>query len=83
MIIAVQPVCETPEDTRWGVFIFDNTGTVCAGVSKHSFDCDSAAERLAKAIRRLLEDPTQVKVNHYPDQRAEIMAYNKAKKEKK
>jgi len=84
MIISVEPAHETVDDTRWGIFIFTGSGTVCVGVSKHSFDCDSAAERLAKGFRALLDDPTQVEVRHYAVLRPEIMAhFERVKKEKK
>jgi hypothetical protein len=40
--------------------------------------------RLARKFRELLEDPTQVVVNHYAEERAEIMAhFERVKKEKK
>jgi hypothetical protein len=76
MIVKVHPI-----DNRWGLFLIDEDLTFLVGVSKHSFDVDFAAEQLGKALRELVEDPTQVVIDHQADCRAEMMAV--LKKEKK
>lgn len=80
MIVKVYPT----KDNRWGLFLINGDLTFLVGVSKHSFNVDLAAEKLGEALRDLMEDPTQVTIDHQADCRAEIMAiFEKAKKEKK
>ncbi len=80
MIVKVYPT----KDNRWGLFLIDNDLTFLVGVSKHSCDVDLAAERMGKALRGMMEDPSQIVVDHCAQDRAEIMAYHAAaKKEKK
>ena len=78
MIVKVYPT----KDNRWGLFLIDtdNDSTFLVGVSKHSHDVDLAAERLATALRGLVEDPSQIVVDHCAADRAEIMAYHEAAK---
>ncbi len=78
MIVKVYPT----KDNRWGLFLIDtdNDATFLVGVSKHSFDVDLAAERLGRALRGLVEDPSQIVVDHCAADRAEIMAFHEAVK---
>jgi len=39
-----------------------------------------AAERMGKALRGMVEDPSQIVVDHCAADRAEIMAYHEAAK---
>ena len=55
MTINVLPTAATPDDTSWAVFACDGNTTLLIGTSKHSHDCDSAAERLAAGELRLGE----------------------------
>jgi predicted TIM-barrel fold metal-dependent hydrolase len=76
MIVKVYPT----QDNRWGLFLIDEDKTFLVGASKHSFDVDLAAERMGKALRGLVEDPSQIVVDHCAADRAEIMAYHEAAK---
>jgi len=76
LIVKVYPT----KDYRWGLFLIDDDKTFLVGVSKHSHDVDLAAERLGKALRGLIEDPSQIVVDHGAEDRAEIMAYHAAAK---
>jgi hypothetical protein len=76
MIVKVYPT----HDNRWGLFLIDDDKTFLVGVSKHSCDVDLAAERMGKALRGMVEDPTQIVIDHGADDRAEIMAYHEAAK---
>jgi hypothetical protein len=76
VIVKVYPT----HDNRWGLFLIDDDKTFLVGVSKHSCDVDLAAERMGKALRGMVEDPSQIVVDHAAADRAEIMAYHEAAK---
>jgi hypothetical protein len=78
LIVKVYPT----KDNRWGLFLIDTDtdATFLVGVSKHSCDVDLAAERMGKALRGMVEDPSQIVVDHAAQDRAEIMAYHEAAK---
>jgi hypothetical protein len=78
VIVKVYPT----KDNRWGLFLIDTDtdATFLVGVSKHSCDVDLAAERMGKALRGMVEDPSQIVVDHCAADRAEIMAYHEAAK---
>ena len=80
MIVKVYPTT----DNRWGLFLIDGDLTFKVGVSKHSCDVDLAAEKLGAALRGLVDDPTQIEIDHQACCRQEIMAmFAEAKKGKK
>jgi len=78
LIVKVYPT----KDNRWGVFLIDTDtdATFLVGAAKHSHDADLAAERMGKALRGMVEDPSQIVVDHCAADRAEIMAYHAAAK---
>jgi hypothetical protein len=75
MLILVKPA----NSTEWGVFIADPQlgGDVLFGTSKHSFDCDYWAERLAD----MFDERPEVK--HFPEARAALVIEMEAQKKRK
>ena len=76
MIVKIYPT----KDYRWGLFLIDTDATFLVGVSKHSHDVDLAAERMAKALRGMVDDPSQIVVDHCAQDRVEIMAFHEVAK---
>jgi len=76
VIVKVYPT----KDYRWGLFLIDDDKTFLVGVSKHSCDVDLAAERMGRALRGMVEDPSQIVIDHGAEDRAEIMAFHEAAK---